>query len=221
MKEKKIFETELDEFGNKTNVYRGRYIKGPTGFYKPYVKRVLGWDIAFKIDSAAIAVLDKCLDGIYRIIGLDEWRKIDYTLQYKYLEHLVEKLEVDVFVFDANGPGNTCESTFKELDQFGRPRYPNLYRVKMIPVYSHTREFKMRVYTEMKKLIEKNRFKFPIGYKDLEDQFAALKINESGKITHKKGTRIDVPTAVMLASSYFLMSKEHRKNNVNKIFFFE
>jgi len=197
--------------------YTGRYVKTDNGWEKPYITRVIGWDPGKKRDMASLCILDKCHDNIYRIVGIIEWKNMFWPLQYQHIERLSKILEVDVFAFDANGPGNTCEDTFLNLDHDGKPIYPYLSKINMIPVYAHNRQFKLDAYGDIKNLMVKHRFKFPRNFKGLEDQFAALTISNEGKISHPKGTFIDTPSAIMIAASVFLTKRGNVKHKKFRI----
>ena len=150
-----IFETIKDDYGNKVKIYTGRYIKNSNGYVKPWVTRVLAWDPGKQMDSAGVCVLDKCKDNIYRVVGLTEWKKVDYTDQYRHLEHMCKMLEVDYFIYDANGVGGTCEDTFREVELDGKIRYPYINKIKMIPINQQSKQFKLLAYTGKKRLMYK------------------------------------------------------------------
>jgi hypothetical protein len=200
-------------FDDDTKLYTGRYIKKNDKSIKPWKKRVLGWDPGYRVDCAGISVIDYCHDGIYRVIAADEWHNIKYTQQRKDIDKIVHDLEIDTFVFDANGPGNTFEDDFKELHDDGIPRYPSVYDIRrnLIPIYSHTKEFKYSMYISLKKLMTEGRFRLIKGNQKLEDSFAALKLNTNKSITHKKTDSIDLATSVMLAMTVFLNPKYNKK----------
>lgn len=201
-----------------TYLYTGKYIRKNEQKIKTWKTRVLGWDPAKKIDGSGIAIIDKCLDDVYRVIAVHELKGVDWMIQYKILEFLAVKFEIDYFAFDANGPGSQSEDVLKEYNPDGSLRYPTLGSIKMYPIYSHTKQFKYNIYKEIKKLMMDGRFKLQRGNTKLEDQFAALTINNLGSITHKKGTSIDIPSAILMGMSVYV-DPDTNKRNSGGIFF--